>query len=277
MTLAAPALQTAAPTGVTFPRVVRAEWIKFRSVRSTFWTLPITALVIVALAVLQAWGMTAFEDTAEVETQAATIVTGGWILAQAVVSVLAILTITGEYSTGMIRSTLSAVPRRLPALWAKALVLAVAVAVISGVAVGLSWLASLPFLRQLGLGVDLSAADDLRLLIGTPLYLATIALFALAVGALVRHSAAAIAIVLGMLLVAEGVVASLPFRVFEVTSPFLPSTAGGRLIVDSPTLQGLNAAGTGPHLTPWQGYAVLLGWVVVLFAAAAVLLRRRDA
>ena len=274
--LAAPA--TSRPTNeVTFGRVVRAEWIKFRSVRSTFWTLPITAGVMVGLAVLQAWGTTALETTSEVETQAATIVTGGWFLAQAVVSVLAVLMITGEYSAGMIRSTFAAVPRRLPALWAKALVLAVAVALVSAVAVGLSWLASLPFLGQLDLGIDLGTADDLRLLVGTPLYLATIALLALAVGALIRHSAGAIALMLGMLLVVEGVLSALPFRVFEVISPFLPSTAGARLVVDTPTLEWMNAASTGPQLTPWQGYAVLLGWVVVLSVAAAALMRRRDA
>lgn len=274
---AAPARRS--PTaGVTFGRIVASEWIKFRSVRSTLWTLPVTALVMVGLAVLQAWGaVTVGGDALEVGGSAPTIVTGGWFLAQLVVAVLAILTITGEYSTGQIRSSVTAVPRRVPILAAKALVLFVAVAVVSTAAVALSWLASLPFLNQLGVTVDLSDPDQLRVLLGTPLYLATIALFAFAVGALLRHSAGALAIVLGLLLVLENVFALLPFRFFEVVSPFLPSTSGGRILLDSETLQFMDADSTGAHLTAWQGYGVLVAWVAVLLTAAAVLLRRRDA
>lgn len=265
-------------SGVTFGRIVASEWIKFRSVRSTLWTLPVTALVMVGLAVLQAWGaVTVGGDAPEVGGSAPTIVTGGWFLAQMVVAVLAILTITGEYSTGQIRSSVTAVPRRVPILAAKALVLFVAVAVVSTVAVALSWLASLPFLNQLGVSVDLSNPDQLRVLLGTPLYLATIALFAFAVGALLRHSAGALAIVLALLLVVENVFALLPFRFFEVVSPFLPSTSGGRILLDSGTLEFMDAGSTGAHLTAWQGYGVLVAWVVVLLTAAAVLLRRRDA
>ena len=135
----------------------------------------------------------------------------------------------------------------------------------------------MPFLNQLGVSVDLSNPDQLRVLLGTPLYLATIALFAFAVGALLRHSAGALAIVLALLLVLENVFALLPFRFFEVVSPFLPSTSGGRILLDSETLQFMDADSTGAHLTAWQGYGVLVAWVAVLLTAAAVLLRRRDA
>ncbi|WP_024285390.1 ABC transporter permease [Cellulomonas sp. KRMCY2] len=262
---------------VTFPHVVTSEWIKFRSVRSTAWTLPITAVLMVGLAVLQAWGTTQLEPAELFTTSAASIVTGGWFLAQLAVSVLGILAITGEYGTGMIRSTFAAVPRRLPALWAKALILAVTVAVVSLVAVALSYVAALPFLDQLGLELDLGSAGDLRLLLGAPLYLATIAVFAFAIGSLVRHSAGSLAIVLGLLLVVENVFAAIPLRFFEVVAPFLPMGAGSRLLYDDATLEMLDAAATGATLTPWQGYGVLVAWVVVLLTAGAVLLRRRDA
>lgn len=259
---------------VSFPRVVTSEWIKFRSVRSTAWTLPITAVVMVGLSVLQAWGMNAMPADAQAQIGAATIVTGGAFLAQLVVTVLGVLAITGEYTTGMIRSTLTAVPRRLPALWAKALVLFVVVFVVSVIAVALSWVAALPFLNNLGLEVDLGNSDQLRVLLGAPLYLSTIAVFAFAIGALIRHSAGALALVLGLLLVIETVFSAIPLRVFEVISPYLPSTAGSRILTESgllaPTLGGVD-------LTPWQGYGVLAAWVVLLLAAAAVLLRRRDA
>ena len=257
--------------GVTFPRVLSAEWIKFRTVRSTLWTLPITAVAMVGLAVLQAWGMTTIDEN--LPFSAAEIVTGGWFFAQLSVAVLAILSISGEYSTGMIRSSFTSVPRRLPVLAAKAIVVFVAVAVVSLVAVALAWLVALPFLDQLGLTVDLGDTDTVRVLLGAPLYLGTIGLFAFAVGALVRHSAGALAAVLGMLLVVENVFAALPFRFFELVSPFLPSTAGTRLLTEDATAM----ATAGPHLTPWQGYGVLVIWVAVLLTAAAVLMRRRDA
>ncbi len=269
---AAPARATVSP--VTFPRVVSSEWIKFRTVRSTAWTLPITALVMVGLAVLQAWGLTQMPADAMYPISAAGIVTGGAFLAQLVVSVLGVLAITGEYTTGMIRSTLAAVPRRLPALWAKAMVLFVVVLVVSVVAVALSWVAALPFLNNLGIEVDLGNSDHLRVLAGTPLYLATIAVFAFAIGALVRHSAGALAIVLGLLLVIETVFSAIPLRFFEVISPYLPSTAGSRILTDG---ELLGPSMGGVDLTPWQGYGVLVAWVVLLLAAAAVLLRRRDA
>lgn len=262
---------------LTFPRIVTSEWIKFRSVRSTAWTLPITALTMAGLSALQAWATTQFEGETMGMESAAPIITGGWFLAQLVVAVLAILTITGEYTTGMIRSTLAAVPTRLPALWAKALVLFVVVTLVSLLAVALSYLAALPFLGTLGLGLDLGDPDVLRVVLGTPLYLATIALFAFAVGTLMRHSAGAIAVVLGFLLVIENVLGGIPWRPLEVIAPFLPSRAGSRLLYEQPMLDVMDQGSTVATLSAWQGYGVLAAWTVLLLAAAAFLLRRRDA
>ncbi|WP_250446007.1 ABC transporter permease [Actinotalea sp. C106] len=263
--------------GVTFPRVVASEWIKFRTVRAAAWTLPITALLMVGMAFLQAWGISQIgaEDFGPVS--GASVVTSGWFFAQLAVSVLAILTITGEYSTGMVRSTFAATPRRLPTLWAKALVLVVTVAVTSLVAIALAWVAVQPFASDLGLSLDLGESETLRILLGTPLYLSTIAVFAFAIGTLLRHSAGALAVVLGLLLVIEQVLSVLPLRFFEVISPFLPSTAGTRLIMDDATLEMMDAARDTVSLSPWGGYGVLALWTVVLLAAAAVLVRRRDA
>lgn len=269
---------------VTFPRVVTSEWIKFRTVRATVWTLSMTVLAMVGIAALAAWSIAdLLEGSGEAmgpgdaAAQAASFPIAGWFIAQLVVAVLGVLVITGEYGTGMIRSTFAAVPQRVPALLGKALVLFGVVAVVSAVAVALSWLVALPFLGRLDLAVDLTDATSLRLLLGAPLYLATIAVLAFAIGALVRHSAGALAVVLGLLLVVETVFASLPLRFFETVSPYLPSTAGQRLLAagDESTFGG--GADAAAVLTPWQGYAVLVAWVVVLTTAAAVLVRRRDA
>lgn len=266
--------------GVTFPRVLSSEWIKFRTVRSTVWTLGVTVVLMVGISLLAGWGTTVAQSQGGGDfggLSVAALATAGTVFAQLTVAVLGVLAITGEYSTGMIRSTIAAVPRRLPSLWAKALVIAVSVALVTFVAVALAYVATLPFQDDLGLTLDLGDSSTVRILLGTPLYLATVALLGLAIGALLRHSAGALATVLGLLLVIENVFALIPLTFFEKVSPFLPSTAGGRLLQDDATLAMMDTMTSGAHLTPWQGYGVMAAWVVVLLAVAAFLLRRRDA
>lgn len=277
-----PAAPVGAPArrGVTFPRVVAAEWVKFRTLRSTVWTLAITVVIMAGVAAVLAWGLTAAGAAAAEggpAMGATSIITSGLMLAQLAVAVLGVLAVTGEYSTGMIRSTLAAVPRRLPALWAKALVVGVVVLIVGLVGVALSTLVTLPFHESLGLTLDLGDGATLRILLGTALYLATIGLLAFAIGALLRHTAAALATVLGLLLVVESVFAIIPLRFFQEVSPFLPSTAGGRLLMDQATVEMTAQMTSGTQLGPWQGYGVLVAWVVVLLAAAAALLKYRDA
>ena len=265
---------------VTFPRVVASEWIKFRSVRSTVWTLAITVLLMVGISVLLGWGVTTMADAEESGTggQGVTdLLTAGYFFAQLTVAVLGVLAVTAEYSTGMIRSTLAAVPTRVPALMAKALVVTGVVAVVGVVALALAHVATLPFQSTLGLSLDLGDASTMRVLLGTPLYLATVALLAFAIGAVLRHSAGAIATILGLMLVVENVFALVPLAFFQNVSPFLPSTAGARLLMSDSRIEAVDAFTHGAHLTPWQGYGVLLAWALVLLTLAVVLLRRRDA
>ena len=268
---------------VSFGRILNSEWIKLRSVRATVWSLSIMTVVMMGIAALSGWSSVIFADSNSgvdalfTEFHPATLATGGWFFAQLVVIVLGALTITGEYGTGMIRSTFAAAPTRTPALLGKAFVLFVTVFVASAVAVALSWLVSLPFLGQLGMSVDFTDAESWRMLGGTPLYLATMSVLALAIGALVRHSAGAIAIVVGLVLVIESVLSAIPLRAFELVSPFLPATAGGRLLLDEVSLGFMSAMNDGPVLTPWQGYGVLVAWIVVLLGSALLVTRRRDA
>lgn len=263
-------------TRVRFADVVAAEWIKFRSVRSTVWALVATVVAMVGVGSLAAWGSASMGGGAPVSGPG--LLSNGSMVGQLVVAVLGVLTITGEYSTGMVRSTFAAVPRRVPALAAKAIVLTAVVLVASVVAMVLTYVATMPFHSQLGATFDLSDGETVRMLVGLPLYLAAVALLAFAVGALLRHTAAALATILGLLLVVENVFALIPVRAFEAVSPFLPSTAGSRLLYDAETLAMVDEAmGGDVSLGPWQGYAVLLAWVAVLLGAALVLVRRRDA
>lgn len=276
----APAPERSVPPagGVTFPRVVNSEWIKFRTLRSSAWTLGVTVVLMVAVSFLAAWGTASMTEPGDQSAgSAAGLVTLGYFLAQLTVAVLGVLIITGEYSTGMIRSTFAAVPHRLAPLWAKALVLVVVVSVTSLLGVALAYLATLPFYAELGVSRDVTDAESLRILLGTPLYLSAVALLALGFGALLRHSAGALATVLGLMLVVETVFASIPLAFFENVSPFLPTNAGGRLLMEDRSVEMMGQVSDGLQLTPWQGFAVLVAWVVVVLGVAAVLLRRRDA
>lgn len=265
---------------VSFPHLVRSEWIKFWTVRSTWWILPITVLMMAGLGWLVTWGIRQVPpggDRGGAEIFDATILAGVMIaLAQLTIAVLAVLTITGEYSTGMIRTTLTADPKRLGALWAKTLVIVSVTFVVTTIGAALTWLLARWVVGDTS-SLDLANSETRRILLGAPLYLTGIALLAFALGAMMRHSAAAIATVLGLLLVIEGVWSVLPWAFFQKTSPFLPSSAGGKIFSTDAAIEASRAAATGPVLTPWVGYGVLIAWGVVMLAVASVLLRRRDA
>ncbi len=272
---------------VTFARVVQSEWIKFWSLRSTLWTLGATVVVMGAVSWLAVF-FTA-RDAVDPDTtpqDAAvlmavlhdpSVVLTGADLAKLVLAVLGVLIITGEYSTGMIRSTLTAVPRRLPAFWAKALVLTVVTAVVVAVGTVVSWLVALPTLRAHDAVLDLGDPQTRRILLGGVLYLVAVALLAFAVGAILRVSAGALATVLGLLLVVEVLFRTIPADFFRTVSPFLPGTAGHQLLATRDSIEAARLATSAPVLGPWTGYGVMLGWVAVLLTVAAVLLRRRDA
>lgn len=282
---ASTATQTIAPSAPSttsrttwFVRTVRAEWIKFWTVRSTVWTLIATIVVMVGISTLAAWGSSIEAvDAGAGAMNTAQLLSAGYQMGQLAVAVLGVLTIAGEYSTGMIRSTFAAVPRRVTVLGAKALVLSVVVLAVSLVSMALSYVATLPWQDQLGATFDLTDGETLRMTVGLPLYLMAIALFAFAVGALVRNSAAALTAVIALLLVVENVLTIIPLRAVEVISPYLPSTAGRRVLFDSEMLSATDAAAAGGQLAPWLGYGVLLAWAIALGAVAAARLRHRDA
>lgn len=261
--------------GLTFSGLLRSEWVKTMSLRSTVWSLAIAIVLMTATSALIAWGVSVEADPGEFT--ATDILTPGAYFAQLVFAILGVLTITGEYSTGQIRSTLVAVPRRTPALVAKALVLTLVAGATTLVGVVTGTLAGVPFHDKLGITLDLSDGETLRIFGGLPLYIMGIALLGFAIGALVRSSPGALGIVLGLLLVVETVVVSIPLPFFDRIEPFLPSNAGSRLVSTQASIDSLNAASVGADIGAWQGYGILLGWVAVLMVLAAVLLRRRDA
>ncbi|SKC37014.1 ABC transporter permease subunit [Krasilnikoviella flava] len=285
-TTAEAARSTTAVQRVTFTRVLRGEWIKFRTLRSTVWTVVITAVVMVGLALMMAAIMQVAADTPEMSEgmsqdpglqaiglTGTTIVTFGYSFGALAVGVLATLIVTSEYSTGTVRSTFAAVPRRLPVLWAKLVVIVLTTAVVVAVALAIAYVATAPLLEDAGLSVDLSDPEQVRALVGCVLYLATVAAFALAVGTLMRHSAGAIFTIVAIFfvvpLIFSIVVQATDAAWTDWVNKLLPSVAGERVIS--------RGAATDVLLDPWVGYGVLAGYTVVLLVVAAVTLKRRDA
>jgi ABC-type transport system involved in multi-copper enzyme maturation permease subunit len=255
-----------------FGRLLRCEWTKIWSVRSTAWSLAILVVGGIGLAALIAGVMAARWDTLSAADRLAITVKGafgpGLTFAQLPLCVLGVLVITSEYTTGMIRSSLLAVPRRTPLLAAKAAVFAV-VAFAAG---ELLAFASVPIAQaMIGSRVPDSLSDPatLRAAFGAGLYLAALGLFALAVGALIRHTAAAITAVI-MIFVAFGDLSQLlPGTVGRHINAYMPANAG--ILVTHTSQQAADL------LSPWQGLGVLCLWTALLLAAAGFLLVRRDA
>jgi len=264
--------------------VLRSEWLKFWTVRSTYWTLALTAAVFVGLVVAVSFGMRALSAQQQVN-EAGPLplipLSAGAQLAMIPLAVLGVLTVTSEYSTGMIRASLTAVPTRLPVLWAKAAVVAVVTLVLTLVTVLLSAVLASAILHSTGGSLDAGDPQVQRIVLGTALYLTTTTLFAFSLGALLRHSAAALGVVLTLLLVIENVLnvlAQVVWKWLQHVTPFLPASAGSRLTMTEQQLTATNDANLyHVHLSAWQGYAVLVAWVVVILAFAAVRLRSRDA
>jgi ABC-2 type transport system permease protein len=268
---------------LSFPRVLRSEWIKLRTLRSTFWTLSSVVVLVVGIAALIAatipdkaslLAQVPESQRASVEDQGAqfatTAATAGLTFAALVIAVLGVLAISGEFSTGMIRSSFAAVPRRFPVLAAKALVLFVVSFLIGLVASAASWAVAVPFLNGKGYSGNLFSEDTLWAILGAGLYLGLVAVFALGVGTIVKASAGGIAAALGILLVLP-IIASI---IAGLTKTQWLQDAGHYLISNAGN--GL-AGGTNGDLEPWANVLIVVVWAAVAFIGGAVLLQRRDA
>lgn len=263
---------------VTFGRLVTSEWIKLWSLRSTVWTLAITAVVIVGFVLLITWGMLSSSDmTGSDDVNALDAFGAIPYLGPTAVAVLGALTITGEYTTGMIRSSFAAAPRRLPMLWAKGLVLALVVFVVTGLAVAVAaTLQALIFGGQ-GASVDLGDPQVVRALVGNALYVTMIGVLAFGLGVLMRHSAAAITTTLGILLVVPILFSLIPWKPLQDLTTYLPNVAGSQMTLTDAMIEQ-QAGFTGSEvLSAWEGFGVLLAYLVVILGAGAWLTKRRDA
>jgi hypothetical protein len=268
---------TAAPvmTGrVTQWGVVRSEWIKFRSLRSSWVSLIVMVLIVDGMGTLFSALHTHRLESgggpgAQFQFDAVEVSLRGIYLAQLAIGVLGVLVITGEYGTGMIRSSLGAVPRRQPVLIAKALVFALVTFVVSlptavlGFELG-QWAQSSTHAQA-----DLGTPGALRAIVGGAVYLTLIGLLAVGIGFIVRNTAGAIATLFGIVLVAPLLTNALPEPYSTDVAKFLPLNIGTRVI--STTEFDPNLLG------PWVGIGVLTAYAVIALAIGATVLARRDA
>jgi ABC-2 type transport system permease protein len=272
-TTAAPAAPQIRKAG--FGRLLLAEWTKIRSVRSTIWALLLLVILDFGFTVLFTWLTISQWDKTDASARAAvmadptsTILGSGFFLSQLTVCVLGVMVMASEYSTGMIRASLLAVPRRLPMLAAKAVVFTTLILVL-GVAVSFgAFFIGQPIMHGKA-PVSLGDPGVLRAVVGGGLYLAMLGLFSLALGAIIRHTAAGITGVIGFVLVLAPLAQLLPGSIGKHVHAYLPSEAGHLIAQAHQAHSDL--------LTPWQGYGVFAIWTAVLLVIASVVLMRRDA
>ena len=258
---------------VTQPRVLLSEWTKFRSLRSTMWTLLTAVVLTIGIGALFS-GVTAsqyhtFSAADKASFNPITTSLNGILFSQLAIGVLGVLLISGEYSTGMIRSSLTAVPRRLPVLWAKLGVFAGVAFAVMLVTSFVSFFVGQALLSSHHLGVSISAPNALRDVIGAALYVTVAGIIGMKLGALMRNTAAGISTMVAVFFVLPPVAGLLPSSWSSHLVQYLPSNAGG-------VLYG-GASGLAHPLAPWTGFGLLCAYAAVLIGFAAWRLRRADA
>jgi ABC-2 type transport system permease protein len=258
---------------VTQTRVFVSEWTKLHSLRSTRWSLLAATVLgigfplVFATILSSRWGrMTPHERG---DQHPLDVALAGVNVSQLPIAVLGVLVITGEYATGMIRSSLIAVPKRLPVLWAKLGVFAVVSFLLMLPSVLISFFASQAILRShTSLGIAFSHPGVARSVVGGALFLMLVGVFALAIGAIVRNTAGGIASFAAIFFVIPPLLNVLPSSWNDAITPWLPSESA----------RAIFSLTHGSHtLAPGPGLAVFLGYCAFFIAVAAFLLRRRDA
>jgi ABC-2 type transport system permease protein len=283
---------TAGTRGVTFTGVLRSEWIKLWSLMSTRILLLLTLVAIVGVGALAVLIRFSFLDemTRQARDQGQTMTpemmaqsfppgsgfdlynlpNAGLQIGILVLGSLAVLFISSEYATGMIRSTMNAVPRRTPAFVAKAIILAVISYVITTIAAVATFLIAMPVFQGLGFDLDWSTEGVMYSVFTGGLYVAGVALIGLSLGALLRNSAGGITVLVGLffvLSIASSFLTLIPGDFWKYVPQYLPSDAGGRF---------LSIGHTDGVIDPWQGGLIFLGYVLLFLVPAMLVLKKRD-
>lgn len=261
------------PGHYRFSGVLASEWTKLRTVRSTVWTLLVMVILgvglgaIVTSAQASRWSGRTFAQQAGFDPTRASL--SGLLLAQLAIGVLAVLVVSAEYSTGTIRATLSAAPRRPLVLLAKCAVFGTVALVAGEVVSFVAFLIGQRILQGKTPTASLSDPSVLRAVVSGGLYLFALGMLALGIATIIRHTAASISTFVGLLLILPLLVASLPSSYEDDINRFLPANIGAVML--SAHYHGVDPFG------PWTSFALLCGYAVVALVVGGVLLVRRDA
>ncbi|MFJ8771523.1 ABC transporter permease [Streptomyces microflavus] len=256
----------APPYRISPARVLRSEWHKLCSLRSTWITLATAAVLVLGVGLIMGGTYTSGGGDADVDTVVLTLY--GSLLGQLCVIVLGILVTAGEYATGMIRSSLTAVPARLPVLWAKAAVFTATVFTVMFATALTTFATAQLFLHDTDQAASFTDPGILRAVAGNAVGITLLSLVALGLGSLLRSVPGAIGAFIGGVMILPEVLGMLPYAVVEHALTYFPTQAAGALGSATP-IPG--TAAPGPALL------ALCLWAAATLAAAALALRHRDA
>ncbi len=247
-----------------FRTVAQMEWLKLRSVRSTWWTLLVFAVGMVGLAILVMRGQqhsASFDPTNDSFA--------GLAIGQLALGVLGVLAVTSEFSSGMIRATFTAAPRRPLVLTAKAAILASVTLVAGEIMAFVAFGVGQAVLKSQFPHAVLGQPGVLRAVLMAGAYPALIAVIGLGLGAIIRHTAGAISAVVGVLFVLPLILLPLGTSIQNSVGQFMPMLiAENSLTAVKPVAHSLSAG---------VGFAVLCGYAAAALAAGGWALARRDA
>lgn len=279
---------------LTFAGVLRSEWIKFRSLRSTRLLLAFTFLAVVGVGTMAAWvqamavqgmtqngmgmGMPGEPSSAMTVEQAQealgfsiyAIPSSGLQIGILILGALAVMLISSEFGTGMIRSTMTAVPKRLPAFFAKAVVLVVVSYVLTLIAAVVTTLVAMPIFSAYGFELSFGLNGVMYSILMGGLYVAGVSLIGLSLGTLLRSSAGGIivlVVVFFLLDVGSSLLALIPGDFWKYVNQYVPSVAGGRM---------LEITEKAAFITPPAGGLIFVGWILLFMIPALISLKTRD-
>jgi len=260
---------------IAFRDVATSEWTKLRSLRSTGWSFAAYTLLSIGVSVLAMalttanWDHLSATDRHDILADpTGLILEPGGLWGQIAVCVLGAIMFAGEYSTGTVRASMLAVPRRTPVLAAKAAVFGGVTFVIAEVVAFISFFVGRALVSK-HVSVSLGDPGVLRAIIGTGLSLALVGLFSLSLGVLIRHTAGAITSAIGLVIVLPTVMSALPGKVGQYLGTYVPGGESFHQLMSS-------GRETNSIVTPWQGFGIACAWTAVALVLATVSLRRRD-
>ncbi len=254
--------------------LMRSEWLKLSSVRSTFWTLGLTVIIglgvsAIAISVTRShWSSQSASSRASFDPTSLSLT--GVFVAQLIIGVLGVMVMSGEYGTGTIRATLSAAPRRPLVLLAKVAVFGIVALVVALVTSFLAFFIGQTLLTAPAVHATLSTPGALREVVGTGLFIGLIGIFSLALATIIRHTAGAISTFVAILLVVPNVLRAFPISVFNDTIRYFPSRIGAAFLSS-------NQGSPRNAFSPWIGLLVMAAYTVALLILGAVVMVRRDA